>query len=322
MTDLEDARLRWIQERPTYEEFARVLVDRIKEAIASLGVWYTLGYRTKELDSLIKKLMRGEDTYDSLPDRVGIRIVVRYRHDVDTIAQGVIESLHCGAIDRKTPQIDVVGYLSTHIDWVRLNDDDPESARFIATRFWAELQIQTQAQHLWSEMSHDGFYKNDQTILALSDDMRRRAHLMAGQIEIADREFARLRGERPVIPEAELFNFLEPLYYRLTSHRPDTQLSLQVLKILLPLFRGKPLEEVEEGLTRFFSQKQEFLSERYRQAQEAEDVNHSPLLFQPEAIVLYERLLNDELELRRAWNTKFPEPILESFANEMGRSFD
>ena len=322
MTDLEDARLRWISERPQHEEFGSVLIDEIRAAVTPLGVWAHFQYRTKELDSLVKKLMRGKHTIDDLPDKVGIRILVRYRSDVDEVASAVFQSLHCGKIDSKSPQANVVGYLSTHIDWVRLKDTHPEAHRFVVTRFWAEVQIRTQAQHLWSEMSHDGFYKNDVTINALSHDVQRRVNLMAGQIEVADREFDRLRGERPVREEAELFRFLEPFYYRLTSRRPDTELSLQVLQLLLPLFSSRTLGEIESRLETFYNEKKAFFTERYKQAQEASDVPHSPLLFQPEAIVLYERLLHDELGLRKAWNTLFPETILESFANEMGRSFD
>ena len=322
MTDLEDARLRWISERPQHEEFAAVLADGIRAAVTPLGIWSELQYRTKELDSLMKKLMRGRHTFDNLPDKVGVRVLVRYRSDVDEVAKAVFKSLRCGRIDQKHPQVNVVGYLSTHIDWVRLKDDHPEARRFVVTRFWAEIQIRTQAQHLWSEMSHDGFYKNDATLNALSDDVQRRVNLMAGQIEVADREFDSLRSARPVRDDAELFHFLEPFYYRLTSRRPDAELSLQVLRLLLPLFSSESLTEVESRLEKFYDEKKAFLVERYKQAQESLDVVHSPLLFQPEAIVLYERLLHDELSLRKAWNTSFPEAILESFANEMGRSFD
>ncbi len=321
MTDLEDARTRWLQERTTYDEFAKVLVSRVKDALVPLGFWTAVEFRSKDLDSLIKKLMRGKHTYESLPDKVGVRVIVLYRSNIAVVSNAIVNALHCGNVDLKTPASNVVGYLGTHIDWVRLSSSDPDIHRFVVTRFWAELQIRTQAQHLWSEMSHDGFYKNDATLLALSPDVNRRVNLMAGQIEIADREFDRLREEAPILDEAKLFQFLETLYYRLTSRRPDTELSLQVLRILLPLF-NKSLFSIEEELSQFFAIKEAFLMERYRQAQENDERSGSPLLFQPEALVLYERLLVDEMSLRKVWNAHFPEPLLVSFANEMGRSFD
>ena len=78
MTDIEDARLRWIEERPIYDEFASLLADRIRVALSSLGLWFTVQCRTKELDSLLKKLMRGKHTYETLPDKVGLRVIVLY----------------------------------------------------------------------------------------------------------------------------------------------------------------------------------------------------------------------------------------------------
>ena len=199
----------------------------------------------------------------------------------------------------------MVGYLSTPCRLGPPFGRRPRDEAFVTHRFWAELQIRTEAQHLWSDMSHHGFYKNDATLLSLSSDVQRRVNLMAGQIEVADREFERLRGETPVSDEAKLFQFLEPLYYQLTSRRPDTELSLSVLRLLLPLFR-MTLPQIEGQLMKFFGDRKAFLMERYRQVQELNESSSSPLLFQPEAIVLYERLLADEIGLRRTWNTEFP----------------
>jgi ppGpp synthetase/RelA/SpoT-type nucleotidyltranferase len=321
MSNLEEARLQWLEERPQHQEFASILESRLRDLLSTLGVWFSVEVRAKEVDSLIKKLMRGHHSYESLPDKVGVRVILRYRKDVPKIVEEITKAFHCGAFDIKSPALDQVGYHSTHIDWVRLKDNDPEAGRFVPMRFWAELQVRTQSQHLWSEMSHSGFYKNDETLSAISDDAKRRVNLMAGQLEVADREFDRLNGERPKTPEAEIFRALEPFYYQLSTRMPDTQLSLDVIRLLTPLY-NETTPTVESLIASFFRERRSFLVERYRQVQETSDGNVSPLFFQPEALLIYERLLNDELSLRRAWNAVFPEQLLEEFANEMGVAFD
>jgi ppGpp synthetase/RelA/SpoT-type nucleotidyltranferase len=45
--------------------------------------------------------------------------------------------------------------------------------------FWAELQVRTLAQRLWSEMSHDTVYKNDGMVAKLAPDVQRLVVLMA-----------------------------------------------------------------------------------------------------------------------------------------------
>src|ERR1700688_1296455 len=72
---------------------------------------------------------------------------------------------------------------------------DPGALDYPPNTFWAELEVRTLAQHVWCEMSHDSVYKNDEMVAALPDDIKRRVNLMAGQIEVADREFDRLDSE-------------------------------------------------------------------------------------------------------------------------------
>jgi ppGpp synthetase/RelA/SpoT-type nucleotidyltranferase len=321
MSDLDDARLRWLNERPEHIKFEAVLEVRLRKMLSTLGVWSSVDGRTKEVDSLIKKLMRGDHSYDTLPDKVGLRVILRYRQDVLRVSKEIIKAFHCGPLDAKIPAHNQVGYLSTHIDWVRLKDDDPEAYKFPPMKFWAEIQVRTQAQHLWSEMSHGGFYKNDQTLSVISEDSKRRVHLMAGQLEIADREFDRLNGEKLKAPEAEIFKMLEPLYYQLTTRAPDSQLSLEVIKLLAPLYEQENIQ-IKPYIEDFFQQHRNFLMERYRQMQEPTDATASALFFQPEALLIYDRLLNDEITFRRAWNQVFPERELEQFANDMGVAFD
>jgi ppGpp synthetase/RelA/SpoT-type nucleotidyltranferase len=321
MISLDDVRVRWLSERPHHEEYGKILGSRLNAALRGTGVWFEISSRAKTVDSLIKKLIKKPtQTYESVPDKLGIRIVARYRSDLDAILPVILGALDCGPIDRKLDTTDTIGYLSIHVDFVRLNNTDPEQGRFPAEQFWAELQLRTQAQHLWSEMSHDSIYKNDETIIVLSDDIKRRVNLMAGQIEVADREFDRLAGETRSASEAELFRFLEPFYYRLTSVKPDIELSLMILRLLIPLY-AKDVPAIENDLRSFLEKRVDFLEHRYSQAREPGATPVSPLFFQPEALMIYERLADDDVALRREWSKAFPPKELEKLARDFGFSF-
>ena len=56
--------------------------------------------------------------------------------------------------------------------------------------------------------------------------------------------------------------------------------------------------------------------------EEPESVEVSSMAHQPEALLLYERLLADELGTRKAWNEYFPEGELARLATFFGLSFD
>jgi hypothetical protein len=53
-------------------------------------------------------------------------------------------------------------------------------------------------------MSHDTVYKNEEMITQLDPDVKRRVSLMAGQVEVADREFDRLNMDLATTPTARL----------------------------------------------------------------------------------------------------------------------
>jgi putative GTP pyrophosphokinase len=321
MSDLESARRLWVEEEKRFEEYASLVAERLRLEIQKVGIWFEVTSRAKTTDSLIKKLIKKPNyTYDSLPDKAGVRIVVRYRSELELIVKTVQQTLSCESIDPKYRAADSFGYASIHADFVRLPLDDDAHKSYHVNKFWVELQIRTLAQHLWSELSHDSVYKNDETIKALPEDVKRRVHLMAGQIEVTDREFDRLGKETKSEDAVELLHFLEKTYYTLTSRKPDLELSLLILQTILPLYHAS-INEVEGRLSGFLSKKGAFLAKRYDQALADEAPPVSSLFFQPEALALFERLSDDQSALRRTWSTHFPDTELQKFANDFGISF-
>lgn len=324
MNNAEQAREHWIRDRPKYEAFGCLIGARVEALLRPLGIWFDVSARAKDIDSLVKKLLRKDHhTYQSLPDKVGIRVVVRYRSDIGAVLETLNNSFDCEEPDDKVRGLgtDRVGYQSVHLDKIRLHDDDPDAIKYPPDAFWAELQVRTLAQHLWSEMSHDSVYKNDEMVSALSDDLKRRVNLMAGQIEVADREFDRLNSELGAQPAVHLLHMLEKHYYRLTSRRPDPELSLQALTTLMPLVK-EDLISFSDRLDEFLSAKRPVLEAVYSKATESGPEDTTSFLFQPEVLMIYDLLLTEPIETRRLWNKHYPEPELERIANAFGISLD
>jgi len=327
VSDVEQARQRWTAERPRYEAFGQLVAQRLRNSLKPVGVWFHVEARAKTIDSLVKKLLtKQHHTFESLPDKVGARVIIRYRADVDKVVEKVRT-----LFDSKEPEnkedllgIDRVGYLSVHLDNVRLHQNDGDAAQYPPGTFWVELQVRTLAQHLWSEMSHDTVYKNEEMIAQLDPDVRRRVSLMAGQIEVADREFDRLNMELSARVTVRLLQVLEQHYYTVASQRPNLELSVEVLDKLMPLVPQDEVAAFASRLNEFLSAKHSIIEGVYAKARELGVENDATpaFLFQPEVLLIYNLLTSARDKTRQVWNENYPDRELERIANTFGISFD
>jgi ppGpp synthetase/RelA/SpoT-type nucleotidyltranferase len=323
VTNGEDIRTRWLRDKSRLDEFGALLRRRIAEQLRLAGMWADVQSRAKGIDSILKKLLlKRHYTYDTLPDLVGVRVIVRYRAEVQCVIEIVGRLFRCGEIDDKSVRLaeDGIGYLSVHTE-ARLSEGDDEVGAFPAHQFRAEVQMRTLAQHLWSEMSHDTFYKTDEA--TINPDLKRRVNLMAGLLEVADMEFARLSkevAELPNMAEIGLLKRLESSYFQFTSERGNPDLSIEVIKLLLPLY-GMDAAAVAPRLEDFVKQRRDTISVVFDQ-QLAVPERRSIFFSQPEVLMLYERLEHDALAVRERWITQFPDSELERIALAFGISFD
>ncbi len=326
MSGVEQARQQWIAERPKYDAFGQILKQRLQQSLRRLGIWFTVDSRAKTVDSLVKKLLNKPDhTFDTLLDKVGVRVIIRYRADEERIVGAVRKLFDSDEPEDKEQRLgtDRVGYLSVHLDHVRLHQNDNDIMVYPSDVFWAEVQIRTLAQHLWSEMSHDTVYKNDEMVAKLPPDMQRRVALMAGQIEVADREFDRLNMELSSRATVLLLQVLERHYYSVASQLPNLELSIKVLHTLTPLMKTD-VSTFANRLNDFLASKQSVIEQVYATAMERglADDRTPAFLFQPEVLLIYSLLDSRRDETREIWSQHFPERELERIANTFGISFD
>lgn len=147
--------------------------------------------RAKEIDSFVKKIDNPKYTnFHQITDLAGIRIIAYVESDLNKISK-VIENYF--EIDPENSMdkteslgVDKVGYRSIHYV-AKLPEDRiklPEYKKFNDLFF--EVQIRTILQHSWAEIEHDKNYKFSGE---LPSHLKRRFKVLAGVLELADREF-------------------------------------------------------------------------------------------------------------------------------------
>ncbi|RTQ33958.1 hypothetical protein EJP69_16505 [Variovorax gossypii] len=177
----------------------RALADNVAATINSLlkeqGVAYlTVSARVKTLESLLEKFSRKRyDSFEDLTDFLGVRVIVYLDSEIPVVCRLLEKAFHAhpelGVDKSEELAVDQIGYRSVHYicDLGLKRLELPELAQYKGLKF--EIQIRTVLQHAWAEIEHDRSYKFSGD---LPQAIRRRLNLLAGTLELVDREFSTL----------------------------------------------------------------------------------------------------------------------------------
>jgi ppGpp synthetase/RelA/SpoT-type nucleotidyltranferase len=218
-----------------YEQQIKKLIEfLIKEEGIEV---HAIDSRVKEKDSLSRKLKKKGNKYNNLEeitDILGLRIITYFEDDVDRIAEILKKQFHLdeeNSIDkRKKNDPSVFGYSSLHyiLTLNELRASLPEYSNYKDLTF--ELQIRSILQHAWAEIEHDIGYKSKYEI---PGEIRRDFSRIAGLLELADKEFIRLKDF--------LKGYAENVEKKIQNHSLD----LEINKITLQEFLNKSSEVKE-----------------------------------------------------------------------------
>jgi putative GTP pyrophosphokinase len=189
----------WYRENvSTYEGLSEAVTATIKSLIKAKKIDHLgISARTKTLESMIEKMERKEySDIDKMTDIAGVRVITYIESDISKVCELIKEAFQVH-IDKSVDKSDEllsnqIGYRSVHFI-CELGDTRtalPELAAYRGMQF--EVQIRTVLQHAWAEIEHDRSYK---FASELPTPIRRRLNLLAGMLEIVDREFATLAHE-------------------------------------------------------------------------------------------------------------------------------
>lgn len=184
------------EQRWAFEQATEGACTFVEHTLRDAGLpLHAVTARTKEHHSLLKKLRRKHyaDPASEITDLVGVRVIARYRGEVDQseeVLRGRLSVDDGRSID-KSSQLDrrEFGYRSVHliVSLADLGVDVPE----ITHGYMFEIQIRSILEHAWAENEHDLIYKSG---LVVSRENIRAFAAAAGTLELLDREFERLRS--------------------------------------------------------------------------------------------------------------------------------
>ncbi|MBQ0151009.1 MAG: hypothetical protein KBT08_10420 [Bacteroidales bacterium] len=172
---------------PEAEEIKNEVISMLRKAVSDNNLMVAaVEGRVKTESSLAGKLELKGNKYhflSDITDIIGVRVITFYTDDVDkiaAIAENLFEVDWENSVDkRKMHEIDSFGYNSLHYI-CRLPGHEQ--------RF--EIQMRTTLQHMWATMHHDTGYKSD---VEIPSEYIRTMNRLAGMLELADDEFARIR---------------------------------------------------------------------------------------------------------------------------------
>lgn len=185
--------------RPAFEALAKTAGNTIEGLIRHAGIDYlSVTSRAKSVVSFIDKAQKKQykKPEEQITDLAGVRVITFIESDVARVGELVESSFHphpALSLD-KTDElgIDRFGYRSVHFvcDLGAERCNLPEFSMYKNLVF--EVQVRTVLQHAWAEIEHDRNYK---FAGILPTPIQRRLYLLAGVLEIVDREFVTLAGE-------------------------------------------------------------------------------------------------------------------------------
>lgn len=160
--------------------------------------------RPKNVESFKEKIKDPKYTnpQEQITDLAGIRVICYVESDIPKICRVIEDNFEIDPENSgdksKLLGTDKVGYKSVH--YVALLNAQrltlPEYKNYKGKKF--EIQIRTILQHAWAEIEHDRNYKFSGE---LPTEIQRRFKLVAGSLELADKEFDRIANEIDSINE-------------------------------------------------------------------------------------------------------------------------
>jgi hypothetical protein len=152
------------------------------------------------------------------------------------------------------------------------------------------------------------------------DDLKRQIHRLVALVELFDSEVSGFISSAQSLPgyrEAEVLTPLAgELLQRFDVHTaPNRQLSRQIAAAVVPLYGVDPALLYLEHLRAWIDENESALRVQF---EEAQLLPSNPLFLQPESLLLFERLSNDQARLERAWPEDLPEAWYREIAEAWG----
>jgi len=270
-----------------YLDTARVeFTKRVEEISGGVADRYVTG-RVKTPRSLIRKLRERERTWDSITDKVGLRVICTSRADCR-----VVEELLCAGpwdvVSREVVKgkFNELYYQGIHLEISAADVLDDRGVPIVC-----EVQIRTRAQDAWSVASHKLAYKGP---VKPPKKMRRLIDRLTILVEVFDDEVVRLfkrRRKLPMYREAVVLEHLDAMYHHLTGEVAEQTKDVAIASQLVGAYAADEIATIEQLVDAFCAAHPDLSDLIEQHAPTAEGYNDSAdwLFTQPEILMVLER---------------------------------
>lgn len=273
----------------------------------------------------IRKHLQNPDEYADplarIRDGAGLRVIVAHLDDAEravTIVSRVFDVI--GEPERTADRYEpnVLGYLGIHVQARLRTPDLPLEETYLGDLDF-EIQIQTKAQNAWSTLSHEMTYKPPAG--TGSRAVEAKVYRAIALVSLFDEQVAQARAEMVTAPGYQPALMLEALqreFLDWLDEASDDELSHRVLQAVQRTYSEEEHTRFEELVGAFAREHRDRITavlELHRL-----DADEFPLLYQPEVLVIAERLDTAPQQLIAAWRAaKLPYELLDETATALGR---
>lgn len=302
-----------------WEQVAKNVERELRLIVQGVRVLAKVEARAKTTGSVIGKAYLKPDRYSELvafPDLAGARVLLPFLDDADPVAEAVHAHPDLIVVNDETKRRapDALEYQARHLDVQVVGDLLPTPpADFRDGPVQCEVQIQTLAQSLWANVSHQVTYKRDD----LPADVRSRVNRLVVLCEIFDDEAAASRSatRESLDAVASIAAEVQRYYWALTGEYHDPEQALLLVARLLPAIPESERNDYGQVLEAFVQSHARELQQLLGADRGARGLHW---LTRPEILLIVERITNRRFDLRRVWNSEFPVDELDAIESAWG----
>jgi ppGpp synthetase/RelA/SpoT-type nucleotidyltranferase len=303
---------KWEKDKPMYKAYESKAFQVLDYELKQSGVVARISSRVKDNVSLAKKLIKkgvSNKSYNEINDRVGIRVVCKFRTDLSTVSEIIRRCFEVIKEEDKASllMINEIGYKSFHFDCIVPKSSG--SAGELYEEIIGEIQVRTMCEDVWSELAHDIAYK---PLSGLPDDIARQIFCIGGLLEVADDSIDRIylsAADNIIVEPWTVSNLLESLYITLFPGVYDKELSAQLLADLLKTFKDWNFERFEQTLSAYTTKNKDKIIRVLKERKKKLPL--FPFVTQPEFLLIIYMMDNCPHELSKNWSSIYPDEDLE-----------
>jgi ppGpp synthetase/RelA/SpoT-type nucleotidyltranferase len=317
---------KWEKDEPKYKELGEHVAAFIKHEISILEIFPEITFRTKELLSIIKKIKKKQREklydYDSLKDKLGVRIICMFSEDMDKIDHFIQDHFTIVNAEYKKQKLDfnTLDYISNHYD-AKIK---PANKAFKSLKkhkdLVFEIQVRTLNQHAWSNAAHTLSYKQE---AGIPDTLKRKVYRLLSLYEIADDEFSSVNNALLSDPNNKIYTLLRKLegkIYRFARVDFDRELSFIQLEIILSFFSDAQQSELIKGIDKFVKKNEQKIQQIFYDNRSR--YFEIPFLTQPEIFLVWYGLEKFFFNIDDNWENEFDRFELEQIQTLWGNTID